>query len=174
MFGSRVRASRRGVLRVPAGFYATREWKDPISCSDNDMLGELVTPTAVFVGVTRSERSRNCLIMPSDKLDSGVFGTLHVMFCFRRLRDSVLVTRGTFYKQWLESTCPLALAPTPDPNPPTQPLDHILSSRTAPAPWWHLHRRGMCKHQARPWHRCLTADGVPTGWSPRWPRPTPT
>ena len=38
------------------------------------MLDELVTPTAVFVGVTRSKRSRNCLIMPSDKFDFGVFG----------------------------------------------------------------------------------------------------
>jgi hypothetical protein len=27
------------------------------------MLDELVTPTAVFVGITRSKRSRNCLIM---------------------------------------------------------------------------------------------------------------
>ena len=39
------------------------------------MLDELVTPTAVFVGVTRSKRSRNCLIMPSDKFDFGVFGS---------------------------------------------------------------------------------------------------
>ena len=38
------------------------------------MLDELVTPTAIFVGVTRSKRSRNCLIMPSDKFDFGVFG----------------------------------------------------------------------------------------------------
>ena len=38
------------------------------------MLDELVTPTAVFVGITRSKRSRNCLIMPSDKFDFGVFG----------------------------------------------------------------------------------------------------
>jgi len=37
-------------------------------------LDELVTPTAVFVGITRSKRSRNCLIMPSDKFDFGVFG----------------------------------------------------------------------------------------------------
>ena len=38
------------------------------------MLDELVTPTAVFVGITRSKRSRNCLIMPSDNFDFGVFG----------------------------------------------------------------------------------------------------
>ncbi len=38
------------------------------------MLEELVTPTAVFVGVTRSKLSRNCLIMPSEKFDFGVFG----------------------------------------------------------------------------------------------------
>ena len=56
MIVSWVWVSRFGVLQVSAG------------------SAQIVSATAVFVGVTRSKRSRNCLIMPSDKFDFGVFG----------------------------------------------------------------------------------------------------
>ena len=60
--------TRKGALRITIHVAQGAEMSPII------MLDELVTPTAVFVGVTRSKRSRNCLIMPSDKFDFGVFG----------------------------------------------------------------------------------------------------
>jgi hypothetical protein len=38
------------------------------------MLDETITPTHVFVAMTRSRRSSRCLIEPSDNFDFGVFG----------------------------------------------------------------------------------------------------
>ena len=37
-------------------------------------LDETMTPTHVFVALTRSRRSSKCLIEPSDKFDFSVFG----------------------------------------------------------------------------------------------------
>ena len=37
-------------------------------------LDETITPTHVFVAMTRSRRSSRCLIEPSDNFDFGVFG----------------------------------------------------------------------------------------------------
>ncbi len=37
-------------------------------------LDETMTPTHVFVAMTRSRRSSRCLIEPSDKFDFSVFG----------------------------------------------------------------------------------------------------
>jgi hypothetical protein len=37
-------------------------------------LDETITPTHVFVAMTRSWRSSRCLIEPSDNFDFGVFG----------------------------------------------------------------------------------------------------
>ena len=38
-------------------------------------LDALTTPVAVFVGITRSERSRKCLFMPPYAFDLNAFGT---------------------------------------------------------------------------------------------------
>ena len=38
------------------------------------MLDETMTPTHVFIAMTRSRRSSTCLIEPSDKFDFSVFG----------------------------------------------------------------------------------------------------
>jgi hypothetical protein len=39
-------------------------------------LDETITPTHVFVAMTRSRRNSRCLIEPSDNFDFGVFGNL--------------------------------------------------------------------------------------------------
>ena len=68
-----VKSNLTGLGLVP-GLTSTIHVAQGAEMSPIIMLDELVTPTAVFVGITRSKRSRNCLIMPSDKFDFGVFG----------------------------------------------------------------------------------------------------
>ena len=72
--GNRDQTVKRFQIPLVPGLTSTIHVAQGAEMSPIIMLDELVTPTAVFVGVTRSKRSRNCLIMPSDKFDFGVFG----------------------------------------------------------------------------------------------------
>ena len=73
--GNRDQTVKRFQIPLVPGLTSTIHVAQGAEMSPIIMLDELVTPTAVFVGVTRSKRSRNCLIMPSDKFDFGVFGS---------------------------------------------------------------------------------------------------
>ena len=72
--GNKDQAVKRFQIPLVPGLTSTIHVAQGREMSPIIKLDETMTPTHVFVAMTRSKRSSKCLIEPSDRFDFGVFG----------------------------------------------------------------------------------------------------